>query len=150
MEISIRNAGLPLRALAQICSGRIPAACGGAITNLMAGGPLDGTEGSWAYYETMGTAAGPCQGADRVDGIHCDMTNTLNTPIESPEHYYPIEMTQYGFRESSAGAGECWGGYESPRQRDAGAVIEDLRKGLTSNEAPRPMYGLRPDETHEP
>lgn len=29
-------------------------------------------------------------------------------------------------------------------------MIEDLRKGLTSNEAPRPMYGLRPDETHEP
>jgi hypothetical protein len=77
------------------------------------------------------------------------MTATLNIPIESLEHYYPIEMTQYGFWESSAGVKECWRGCESPRQRDAGAVIEDLRTGHTSDGAGRQMYRLRLDEKHE-
>jgi N-methylhydantoinase B len=110
VETSMRNADLLLRAFAQICPEKICAACGGTMTNLMAGGPIDGSDGFWAYYETVGTGMGACHGADGVDGIHCNMTNTLNTPIESLEHNYPLRMTRYEFRENSGGAGQWRGG----------------------------------------
>lgn len=191
------------------------------MTNLMAGGPLEGSGELWAYYETVGTGTGGREGADGIDGIHCNMTNTLNTPLESLEHYYPLQMTRYEFRENSGGPGrwrggcglvrswrlegdratftvlsernhfapwgleggeegtkaEHWhvsgghrlplggkasvelhrgdeiiiqtpggGGYGPPQQRDGTAVIEDLRKGLMSEEAAGQIYGLEPEE----
>ena len=47
---------------------------------------------------------------DGIDGIQCNMTNTLNTPIEEVERSLPIRMTRYEFRPDSAGPGEHRGG----------------------------------------
>jgi N-methylhydantoinase B len=38
------------------------------------------------------------------------MTNTLNTPVESLELHYPIQITEYSIRRSSGGKGDYDGG----------------------------------------
>jgi N-methylhydantoinase B len=38
------------------------------------------------------------------------MTNTLNTPIEALEAYYPLRVTRYALRPGSGGAGRHRGG----------------------------------------
>ena len=39
------------------------------------------------------------------DGIQCNMTNTMNTPVEALEITYPLRVERYELREGSAGAG---------------------------------------------
>ncbi|MGD0803024.1 MAG: hydantoinase B/oxoprolinase family protein [Candidatus Bathyarchaeia archaeon] len=47
---------------------------------------------------------------DGVDGVHVNMTNTMNTPIESLEAYLPMHFVSYGLRPDTGGAGEKRGG----------------------------------------
>jgi N-methylhydantoinase B len=49
-------------------------------------------------------------GLDGLDGIHCHMTNTLNTPIEAIERAFPVLMTRYELRPDTGGAGQHRGG----------------------------------------
>jgi N-methylhydantoinase B len=51
------------------------------------------------------------------------MTNTMNTPIEVMEHYYPLRFVSYRFRDHSAGAGEWRGGMGIERAFTATATI---------------------------
>jgi N-methylhydantoinase B len=109
VETSQRNADLMLRAFAAIEPGRIPALSSGTMSNVMAGGTApDGS--AWAFYETNGGGMGARPNADGIDGIHTHMTNTLNTPIEAMERYFPIRLTKYEFAPATGGAGEYRGG----------------------------------------
>jgi N-methylhydantoinase B len=109
VETSQRNADLMLRAFAAIEPGRIPALSSGTMSNVMAGGTAaDGS--AWAFYETNGGGLGARPNADGIDGIHTHMTNTLNTPIEAMERYFPIRLTKYEFAPGTGGAGEYRGG----------------------------------------
>jgi N-methylhydantoinase B len=45
-----------------------------------------------------------------IDGIHCHMTNSLNTPIEALEYAYPFRVRSYGYRRGSGGKGKFRGG----------------------------------------
>jgi N-methylhydantoinase B len=47
---------------------------------------------------------------DGVDGVHCHMTNSLNTPIEALEYAYPFRVRSYGYRRGSGGKGKFRGG----------------------------------------
>jgi N-methylhydantoinase B len=47
---------------------------------------------------------------DGTDGIQCNMTNTMNTPIEEVERTLPLMITKYEFRPDSSGAGQYRGG----------------------------------------
>jgi N-methylhydantoinase B len=49
-------------------------------------------------------------GMDGINGIHCHMTNSLNTPIEALEYAYPFRVRSYGYRRGSGGKGEFRGG----------------------------------------
>ena len=44
------------------------------------------------------------------DGIQCNMTNTMNTPVEALEITYPLRVERYELRENSAGEGQHRGG----------------------------------------
>ncbi|HID42045.1 MAG TPA: 5-oxoprolinase, partial [Pyrodictium sp.] len=104
VETSQRIADVVLRALAEAFPGRVPAASCGTMSNLLLGGK------GWAFYETIGCGSGgrPC--CDGVDGVHTNMTNTLNTPVEVAEAEYPLLFRAYELRPDSGGPGRSRGG----------------------------------------
>lgn len=108
VETSQRNADVIFRALAPASRGRIPAAAGGSMNNVMFGGGKG--DSAWAFYETIGVGLGGSRRRDGIDGIQANMTNTMNTPIEEIERTLPLRMVRYEFRPDSAGAGRSRGG----------------------------------------
>lgn len=40
-----------------------------------------------------------------MDGVQCNMTNTMNTPVEALEVSYPLRVERYEIRDNSGGAG---------------------------------------------
>jgi N-methylhydantoinase B len=108
LETSQRNADLLYRTLSKALPHKVPAASGGSMNNIMMGGINVGK--SWAFYETIGVGLGARPKTDGLDGIQCNMTNTMNTPIEDIERSLPVIMRKYEFRPDSSGAGEFRGG----------------------------------------
>jgi N-methylhydantoinase B len=110
VETSQRIVDVVLRALAAAAPDRIPAASCGSMNNVAVGG-FDRRRGrAFSYYETVAGGAGAGPHGDGASGIHTHMTNTLNTPIEALEAYYPFLVTRYGFRAGSGGRGHGCGG----------------------------------------
>ncbi len=108
VETSMRNADVLLKAFSQIVPEKVPAACGGSMNNVMMGGVHNNK--TWSFYETVGVGLGASNGKNGLSGIHCNMTNTLNTPIELMELNYPIVIEKYELRENSGGNGRFKGG----------------------------------------
>lgn len=115
VETSQRITDVLLRALAQAAPHRVPAASYGTMSNLTIGGIDPRTNAPFTYYETIagGMGARPSpdgKGIDGIDGIHCHMTNSLNTPVEALEYAYPFRVRSYSYRPNSGGAGSARGG----------------------------------------
>jgi N-methylhydantoinase B len=109
VETSQRNADVLMKAFAQITPDRVPAAGPGTMSNISVGGiRSDGVP--WTFYETIGGGSGGRPHSDGVDGVHVNMTNTMNTPIESLETYLPMRFVYYGLRPDTGGVGEHRGG----------------------------------------
>ena len=49
----------------------------------------------WTFYETLGGGQGASAKGPGPDAVHVGMSNTRNTPIESLERAYPIEIARY-------------------------------------------------------
>ena len=110
VETSQRIVDVLLRALAHAAPDRIPAASSGTMNNVAVGG-YDRRRGhAFSYYETIAGGAGAGPRRDGASGVHTHMTNTLNTPIEALEAYYPFLVTAYGLRKRSGGDGAHRGG----------------------------------------
>jgi N-methylhydantoinase B len=110
VECSQRLVDVLLRALAKAAPDRVPAASYGTMSNLTIGGWDPRVNAPFTYYETTAGGMGARPGLDGIDGIHCHMTNSLNTPIEALEYAYPFRVRSYGYRKGSGGAGEFKGG----------------------------------------
>jgi N-methylhydantoinase B len=110
VEASQRITDALLRALSKAAPERVPAASYGTMSNLTVGGVDPRTNAPFTYYETTAGGMGARPGMDGIDGIHCHMTNSLNTPIEALEYAYPFRMRHYGYRRGSGGTGEFRGG----------------------------------------
>jgi N-methylhydantoinase B len=109
VETSQRNTDVLMKALAQAIPAKVPAAGPGTMSNISIGGQReDGS--SWTFYETIGGGSGGRPISDGVDGVHVNMTNTMNTPIEALEAYLPIRFESYMLRSNSGGPGEWRGG----------------------------------------
>jgi len=109
VETSQRNVDALMKAFAQITPSRVPAAGLGTMSNISVGGTrADGTP--WTFYETIGGGSGARPNGDGVDGVHVNMTNTMNTPVESLEAYLPMRFLSYGMRPDTGGPGEYRGG----------------------------------------
>jgi len=109
VETAQRICDVMLRAFERLSPEKMPALSSGTMGNIgMGGATSDGTP--WAFYETIGGGMGARPNADGIDGIHTHMTNTLNTPIEAMERYFPIRMTRYEFAPGTAGDGAFRGG----------------------------------------
>ena len=110
VETSQRNVDVLLRAFAKIVPERVCAAGQGTMNNISVGGIDPETGKPWTFYETIAGGYGARLGMDGVDGIHVHMTNTMNTPIETIESYYPIRFLRYCLRRDSGGPGKWRGG----------------------------------------
>lgn len=108
VETSTRIVDVVCGALAQAMPERIPAASHGSMNNLALG--ARGGEQDWDYYETIGGGMGSGRDGGGISAVQTHMTNTLNTPIEVLEMYYPVRITRYGLRRGSGGAGARRGG----------------------------------------
>ncbi|HLH78252.1 MAG TPA: hydantoinase B/oxoprolinase family protein [Candidatus Binataceae bacterium] len=110
VETSQRLVDVLFRALAPALPERIPAASSGSMSNLTIGGYDRFRNRSFSYYETIAGGAGAAFGHPGASGLHTHMTNTLNTPIEALEAYYPLRVSQYRIRRGSGGGGRFAGG----------------------------------------
>ena len=109
VETTQRIADVVHHALSESAGTEIPSASAGTMFNVMMGGPR-GKGKFWSYYETIGGGNGAGKGRNGESGVHSNMTNTMNTPIEVAEREYPIFFTSYKIRKNSGGTGEWKGG----------------------------------------
>jgi N-methylhydantoinase B len=139
VETSQRITDVLLRALASANPGRVPAASYGTMSNLTIGG-IDPRSGApFAYYETIAGGMGARQGKDGIDGVHCHMTNSLNTPVEALEFAYPFRVHTYAYRRGSGGAGEFRGGDGLVREVE---LLTDAQVTLLADRRNFAPYGL--------
>ena len=110
LETSQRIADTVFRALAEALPHKVPAASVGSMNNVIIGGFDPVRKKRWVFYETIGGGSGARFGKDGVNGIQCNMTNTMNTPIEAIEQYYPLFFENYELRDESCGEGKWRGG----------------------------------------
>jgi len=146
-ETSQRIADVVFLALSRLLPGRVPAASCGTMTNVMMGG-WDPEGGRWAFYETVGCGQGARPGKDGVDGVHTNMTNTLNTPIERVEAEYPIIFEAYELRPDSEGPGRHRGGLGITRAFRLARGRATLT--LLAERCSRRPWGLEGGEPGEP
>jgi N-methylhydantoinase B len=143
VECSQRITDVLLRALAQASPDRVPAASYGTMSNLTIGGVDPRSGGPFAYYETIAGGMGARPGSDGIDGVHCHMTNSLNTPVEALEYAYPFRVRRYGYRAESGGAGKYRGGNGLVREIE---LLADAQVTLLADRRKFAPYGLSSGE----
>ncbi len=110
VETSQRIVDVLLGALSRALPGKIPAASQGTMNNVAFGGFNPKTRAGFAYYETIGGGMGASASLPGLSGVHCHMTNSMNTPVEALENYLPIKINCYALRKKSGGKGKHRGG----------------------------------------
>lgn len=109
-ETTQRLADTVLKVFAQFAPDRIAAASQGTM-NLIGIGGRDPRNGKpYTYIETIGGGQGGRPMGPGMSGVHANMSNTLNTPIEALEISYPFRVERYELRQGSAGPGRHPGG----------------------------------------
>jgi len=116
INTSQRIADVVLGALAKILPQRVPAASSGSMCLFTIGG-VDPKSGQYySYVETYGGGQGALYNQDGMDGVHTNMTNTRNTPVEVIETSYPLRVEKYGLVTDSDGPGCFRGGMGLTRE----------------------------------
>ena len=139
VETSQRIVDVLLRALAQAAPERVPAASYGTMSNLTIGGIDPRSNQPFTYYETTAGGMGARPGMHGISGVHCHMTNSLNTPIEALEYAYPFRVRSYGYRKSSGGDGKYRGGDGLVREIE---LLADSQVTLICDRRKFQPYGL--------
>ena len=139
VECSQRLVDVLLRALAKAAPDRVPAASYGSMSNLTIGGIDPRTNQPFTYYETTAGGMGARPGMPGIDGIHCHMTNSLNTPVEALEYAYPFRVRSYSYRPNSGGAGDYKGGDGIIREIE---LLADAQVTLLGDRRKFQPYGL--------
>ncbi|MGO8865000.1 MAG: hydantoinase B/oxoprolinase family protein [Alphaproteobacteria bacterium] len=139
-ETTQRVVDVVLRAFASLAPERVPAASQGTM-NLIGIGGRDPRNGRpYTYVETIGGGQGGRPMGPGQDGIQCNMTNTMNTPIEALEVTYPLRIERYELREGSGGAGRHRGGHGIVRA--IRILGHEARVSLQSDRRRLAPYGL--------
>lgn len=110
VETSQRITDVLMLAFAQALPELMPALSQGTMNNTAMGGIDPRTGTPFAYYETVGGGMGAGPSGPGLSGVHCHMSNSLNTPVEALEHSYPFRVVRYEVRRGSGGAGRHAGG----------------------------------------
>ena len=75
----------------------------------------------YTYIETIAGGQGGRPAGDGMDGVQCNMTNTMNTPVEALEISYPLRVERY---EIARGVG---GARDASRRKRRGSFADDHR-----------------------
>src|SRR5437588_235710 len=114
MDHAGRSDDPALKTCEQFAPDRLPAASQGTMNTIAIGGHDPRAKGPggrpYSYIETIGGGQGGRPMGPGDDGIQCNMTNTMNTPVEALEITYPLRVERYELREGSSGAGKHRGG----------------------------------------
>lgn len=145
VETSQRIVDVLLRALAGAAPDRIPAASAGSMNNVAVGGQVG--ERAFAYYETLAGGAGGGPNHPGASAVHTHMTNTMNTPIEALEAYYPLRVRRYALRPGSGGRGRHPGGEGLVREIE---FLAPAQVTLLAERRSVPPYGLAGGEAGAP
>jgi N-methylhydantoinase B/oxoprolinase/acetone carboxylase alpha subunit len=137
VEVSQRVADACLGALAQVAPDRLGAASQGTMNNLVLGNVAG--ERAWVYYETLAGGQGGRPWRRGMSGVHTQMTNTRNTPIEALERAYPLRVRRLRLRRGSGGAGEHAGGEGIERDLE---VLEAATLSLITERRVSSPWGL--------
>lgn len=97
-------------ALAKALPERSMAACSGSMNAITIGGFDEEKEEYFSYIETIGGGQGASLGFDGMNGVHTNMTNTKNTPVEAIEQKYPFSIERYQLADDTGGNGQFKGG----------------------------------------
>ena len=139
-ETTQQIADTVLKAFAQFAPERIPAASQGTM-NLIGVGGVDPRSGRpYTYIETIAGGQGGRPAGDGMDAVQCNMTNTMNTPIEALEISYPLRVERYEIREGSGGQGRHRGG--NGVVRSLTIIDHQARVSLQSDRRRFAPYGL--------
>ena len=111
-----RIADVVLGALAQAIPHKVPAASSGSMGLFTIGGVDPRSRQYYSYVETYGGGQGAVVNQDGMDGVHTNMTNTRNTPVEVIEIAYPLRVEKYGLVPNTEGPGRCRGGLGLTRE----------------------------------
>ncbi len=111
-----RIADVVLGALAQAIPRKVPAASSGSMGLFTIGGVDPRTRQYYSYVETYGGGQGAVVNQDGMDGVHTNMTNTRNTPVEVIEIAYPLRVEKYGLVPNTDGPGRYRGGLGLTRE----------------------------------
>jgi N-methylhydantoinase B len=126
-----RIADTLLGAFKEIVPERVMAACTGSMNGFGIIGQQPDRDEMYSYVETYGGGQGAKHDEDGMDGVHTNMTNTQNAPVEILENTYPFEIDRYELVENSEGAGEYRGGVGMTREihvtNDADVYINTAR-----------------------
>ncbi|TYO95978.1 hydantoinase B/oxoprolinase family protein [Desulfallas thermosapovorans] len=128
-----------LGALAQAAPHRVTAAGTGSMSNFTIGG-RDNRGRYYSYVETYGGGQGAKYNQDGLDGVHVNMTNTMNTPVEILELNYPLLVERYGLIPDSGGPGKFRGGTGLVREIKA---LEDATVSVSTERNIRRPWGLQ-------
>lgn len=143
-ETTQRLADTILKGFAQIAPDRIAAASNGTMNLIGIGGTDPRTGKAYTYIETSGGGQGGRPMGPGMSGVHANMSNTLNTPIESLEISYPLRCLRYELREGSGGAGLNPGGDGIIRAIQI--IGHDARVSLQTDRRRFAPYGLHGGE----
>lgn len=139
VETSQRVADVVFGALAKAAPGLVGAQSQGTMNNLIIGG--QGPDGrNFTYYETLAGGEGARPDRDGMDGVHTNMTNTANTPVEALELAYPLRVLSYGLVSGSGGAGRFFGGLGIERRVQL--LADNGILSIQSERRRRPPQGL--------
>ena len=90
-ETTQRVADTVLKVAAQFAPDRVPAASQGTMNLIGIGGRDPRSGRPYTYIETIGGGQGGRPMGPGDDGIQCNMTNTMNTPVESARNHLPAQ-----------------------------------------------------------
>ncbi|OLS40072.1 hydantoinase B/oxoprolinase family protein [Bacillus sp. MRMR6] len=127
-------------ALVQVLPERSMAACSGTMNGFAIGGFDPEKESYFSYVETYGGGQGGLLDLDGMDGVHTNMTNTLNTPVEVMEQTFPFFVNKYGLIDGSGGAGKFRGGLGM--ERELTLLGDDFTITLMSDRQKHQPWGL--------
>jgi N-methylhydantoinase B len=147
VETSQRIVDVVLGAYARALPDRVPAASYGTMNNLLIGGHDPRRGRAFAYYETLGGGHGGGPAGAGEDAMQGHMTNTRNTPIESLEHAYPLEVASFRIRSGSGGRGRHAGGEGIERRV---RLLAPARVTVIAERRARGPWGLAGGEAGAP